>query len=73
MKRKPVDMDDIPRCETDCESVHLDHEGVKHVTKDAALVLLDGEETWMPKSVILSIDESELEVALWFAEKEGWA
>jgi len=53
----------------------------KRITEKAFLVIWEGDEIWLPKSVVTVIgdlprsasEEVELEVEDWFAEKEGLA
>jgi len=55
-------------------SVSIDYDHRVNETAKAILFLIDGEEYWIPKSVIIDDDEEEsgsIEVAQWFAEKEG--
>lgn len=58
--------------------VHLEVDEILRETDKAFLVYLDGEETWIPKSVIADADDYEvgdsevtLSIAEWFASKEG--
>lgn len=52
----------------------------KRTTEKAVLIRWEGEEYWVPRSVMTCIgqeprdayDEVEIEVDDWFAEKEGW-
>ena len=51
------------------ESVEYDEH--LHDTDDARLFLIDGQQVWIPKSVIEDDDDmGTLEVATWFCEKE---
>ncbi len=70
-KREPVDPADIIGCYDDNESVHLDHEGIEHHTDKAALIVLDGEKKWIPKSQIMDATEDSITITSWFAEKDG--
>lgn len=58
--------------------VHLFVDQILRETAKAFCVDLDGEELWIPKSVISDADDYEvgdfdveLSIAEWFAEKEG--
>jgi hypothetical protein len=53
------------------ETVGIPYEEIKHVTEKAALLIISGEEHWIPKSMIEDADESVIYVSVWFAEKEG--
>lgn len=62
------------------DPVHIDDVECIRQTDKAILVLIDGEEKWIPQSVIHDDsevwkkgDEGELVVQGWFAEKEGWS
>ena len=52
----------------------------KKETEKAVLLLWEGDEYWVPKSVITvygewptgADDEVEVEIEDWFAEKQGW-
>ncbi len=73
MKRgADIDAVDIIGCDEDRECIHLDHEGIIRTTEKAALLKIDGEEKWIPKSQIMDASDSTLAVTTWFAEKEGW-
>lgn len=60
---------------------HEDYEEVSEIyvselvqiTSKAVLFLCeDGEEHWIPKSLIVELEEGTLIVASWFAEQEGF-
>jgi hypothetical protein len=72
-KKKTIDPSDIVGCDEDRECVHVDHAGIDHVTDKAALLSIDGEKIWVPKSQIMDATEDSLTITLWFAEKQGWA
>lgn len=64
---------------SDCEFVPVEVGGILVATDRAVLVEVDGEEVWVPRSVIEGgdgLEESEetqeIDVAEWFAEKKGW-
>lgn len=62
------------------ELYRLEDVDVIKVTEKAVLVLYEGEERWIPKSIITDPDpddleegdeREEIEVPMWFAKKEG--
>ena len=60
------------------EFVPIDIDEVRHVTDRAVLLVILGEEHWIPLSCLGEGEEDELEhgpsevlVAEWFAEREG--
>lgn len=67
VKWEPEDVD----CGWDKESVRIAHDGIKHMTDLAVLFNIDGDDVWLPKSVIASVDADEVWVAEWFAEREN--
>lgn len=57
----------------DKEYATIDFDSVLHETTNAVLIEIDGEEKWIPRSVIddIDYDRRSAEVETWFAEKEG--
>lgn len=60
--------------------IHLDVERIARETDMALLLVIDGDELWVPKSVIADADtygegdeDVTVSVQMWFAEKEGLA
>jgi hypothetical protein len=54
------------------ELIDIEYDELKHETDMAYLVIIDGDEVWIPKSVCeLDEDNQIIEVQEWFAEKEG--
>jgi len=53
----------------------IDYDECKHVTDQAALLIIDGDEVWLPLSVVEDApevgDSGLIDVAEWFALKEG--
>lgn len=70
---KEVDIDSIARGDGEGDLVAIEYEEVKHVTDKAALFVIDGEKTWVPRSQIHSVTEESLEVSEWLAVEKGWA
>ena len=54
-------------------SVYLGFEAIEHETEKALLVRFEDQEepTWVPRSVVEEEYADGLEVAQWWAEKEG--
>lgn len=73
--RKEVLPVDIIGCTDDRECTMLNHEGIKMISPSgkAALLVIDGEERWIPLSQIMDASDDSLTITLWFAEKEGLA
>lgn len=58
----------------DGENVMVPLQRIKAETDKAYLVMLeqgDGEEVWLPKSQVAFIDQGEVWIPLWLAEKKG--
>lgn len=55
------------------EQVEVEHSGIACDMKSNAAVLfdMDGEEQWVPRSLMESYDDRVFWVQRWFAEKEG--
>lgn len=53
------------------ETVEISYEALKHITKAAGLLVIDGEEHWIPKSMIEDADEERIWISQWFAEQGG--
>lgn len=55
--------------------VLIDFDGVIAQTERGVLVNVDGDEIWIPKSLVDNLDSIEddgyLELPVWFAEQEG--
>lgn len=52
------------------ETTTLEYDNLLYETDKAVLFVLNGEEKWVPKSLIVDISKNEVEVYTWFAEKE---
>jgi hypothetical protein len=52
----------------------FEFEEIRFETLLAYLLIVDGEEIWIPKSQIIAIDKRDMqaEIPLWLAEKKGW-
>lgn len=57
------------RVHGDDSTVWLDHEGVRRETERAKLFVIDGDEVWVPKSVIIDENDELVGVQPWWAEK----
>jgi len=67
-----VDWDDICGYDGSGETVGVLHDGVLvHETDLAVLVKVEGDELWVPKSLIYEADEEALIVAKWWCDQEG--
>jgi hypothetical protein len=53
------------------ETVGVSYERIEHVTSEAALLVIEGEKKWCPKSLIREADEQAVIVAKFWAEKNG--
>lgn len=53
------------------ETTRIDVDGFEHETAMACLFKVDGEDLWIPKSVIDDWSDDWVDVATWWAEKEG--
>ena len=53
------------------DTIEIPYEALKHITKAAGLLAIDGEDRWIPKSMIADADEEKIEISQWFAEEEG--
>lgn len=69
MSLTPDELDDCNQWEGDAELVDFD--SITHQTDKAALFVIDGEEKWVPKSLIAGVEEDAVWVATWWAEQEG--
>jgi len=54
----------------ECES--FDHDGIEYVSDKAALLMVDGENQWVPKSQIVDATESIVKITSWMVKKLGW-
>jgi hypothetical protein len=62
-------------CSSDLEcGFEFEFEEIRFETLLAYLLIVDGEEIWIPKSQIIAIDKRDMqaEISLWLAEKKGW-
>lgn len=66
-----IDYNSIPMAEDNSDCADLEHDGVERVTKKAVGVKIGDDVQWFPRSVVVSIGKSEIEVQAWFADKEG--
>lgn len=55
----------------DPETEHLDYESIEHMTEKAALLIIDGDKVWVPKSQILEASDTHIEVTTWWMKKQG--
>ena len=60
------------------ETTWLEFEEILHETEKEYLIVFDGEQIWVPKSVIHDWNKpvNELEISEWFCERNGlntWA
>jgi hypothetical protein len=53
------------------KGVDILYDNILMITDKAVLFEGDGDERWVPKSVIISCTETEVEVTPWFADKAG--
>lgn len=55
------------------ETVWLEFDSIEHETEKAYLLVFNGEQLWVPKSVIHDWNKpaNEVEISEWFAEREG--
>lgn len=51
--------------------VEIEHEGLRAVTDDAVLVVIEMEETWIPRAHLVYIDQNTLTVSGWMFERLG--
>jgi hypothetical protein len=63
--------------EVDCEHdgadcVELEFDMLKFQTPEAVLLIIGGDEVWVPKSQIAEIGAGYAFVSRWFAEKARW-
>ena len=66
------DWGDIGGGYTRSDHVTLTHDGtLVHVTDGAALVRIEGDDVWIPLSLIVEADADSVTVAEWWATKEG--
>lgn len=65
--------DDIDCGYSGTSTVDVAHDGIMAQTQKAVLFSIGGDEHWVPKSCIYSVDGREAQLATWFAEKEGLA
>jgi len=56
----------------DDETVEIEIVNKVHETDHAVLFNIEGDEFWIPKSVIDDMDECMVVVQKWFAKKEGF-
>lgn len=72
-KEAKWDVDEIVGYEggPNTEVVGIEYDSIEHVSPKAALVCIDGDNYWIPKSQIVEADEEAIMVTQWFAEKEG--
>jgi hypothetical protein len=47
------------------------YEGIEHVTEKGALLIVDGDKAWVPKSQIIDADGDRVIVTKWWAEKQS--
>ncbi len=54
-------------------TVELEIEGVEHETEAAILVLIEGNQVWLPRSQVIECDEENgvVEVTEWIAMEKG--
>ena len=55
------------------ETTLIDFDEIKHDTGRATLFDIDGDDIWIPNSLIVDIwdHDHQVEIPVWFAEKEG--
>ena len=49
--------------------VELIHDGEEHETEEAVLLNFEDEKIWVPKSIILFLDDSLVDLPEWFVKK----
>lgn len=52
--------------------VEVDYEEIKHMTEKAALLIIDGDEEWVPKSQIIAATKNTITVTDFIARERGW-
>lgn len=53
------------------ETVEIDYDKIDFETDNALLYVIEGNNVWIPKSVLSDDDGSSITLPLWFADKEG--
>jgi len=55
----------------DPKTASFPYEGIEHVTDKGALLIVDGEKHWVPRSQIIDADDERVIVTQWWAEKQA--
>ena len=63
---RALSMSEMP---DDITRIHVD--SFEHETDLALLFMIDGDEVWIPKSVVVDWDDDFVDLPTWWAEKEG--
>jgi hypothetical protein len=68
-----IEIEEIDGLEWSGSTVPVGFESIKRQTDRAVLFVVNGDEVWIPKSVIAAIEGDCADVAEWWARREGFA
>jgi len=55
----------------DPKTASFPYEGIEHVTEKGALLIIDGDKHWVPRSQIVDADSERVIVTQWWADKQS--
>jgi len=71
MSPNKISPDDV-QCECAGEADPIEYDAIKHMTDRAVLLVIYGDDEWIPKSCIAEINKDEVWIATWLIKEKGW-